>query len=429
MRIPIPILLIGAGQQGARAYASYALRRPEDMQVVALVEPDEERCHRVAASHKIPHKRRFYRWQDLLTAPQLADIAIVTTPDHIRVPIIQSLLEIGYHVMVETPMTLNPIDCLRLLGIAHHARGKLLLSHPLRHTAFYRALHDIVHSGRLGNVISYKHERLIPFWRTGHQFVRNPNWQWDDNPMMMLEGIHEFDLMQWIIDDRVERISSVGSLRDFVPDNAPMENLPPLHCVDDCPIEAECPFSAIGTYVERRFQNMPQKGFPHSAVAEGDESQSAMVQAVEESVWGDCVYHANTSLIDNQSVMLKTSKGINASLTLKGHSIRDQRLISIDGSKGSVQAEFIGVDSHLTFYDYATKQENTIQFRIGDNGHGGEHGSMGNLVRMMRGEVEPLTLIEDVIGAHLLAFAAEEARISEQVINFNDFQQQLQESL
>jgi len=416
---PIPVVLIGAGQRGTEAYSSYALRRPEEIRVVAVADPNETRRQRMAEAHQIPPKRRFRTWQDLLDNPMMGEAALICTPDDLHVAPAIGAMEMGYHVVVETPLAPTPQDCFKLIHAAEVQRKLLMITHVLRYTAFYRALHDIVQSGRLGQIINYQQHYALPFWLTAHRFVRGN----ERSPFILAVGCHEFDLMQWILKEPIQTVSSVGAQQHFHLETAPIANVPE-RCIDNCPIEPECPFSAMGTYLERRFPGMPANGFPYTALADGDETPAKLVHAVEESKWGRCVYHLGTPVADHQSVILQTQSGVTATVTISGHGASEGRVIRIDGSHGSIVAEFIGLDSHITVTDHATGKNNNINFRIGPTGHGGDHGLMGTLVKILREETASLVTAHQVINSHLLAFAAEESRLSQQVIDFPTFQRQ-----
>jgi predicted dehydrogenase len=417
---PIAVVLVGAGQRGARTYASYALRRPEEMRLVAVAEPDDVRRNQLGDEHNIPYKRRFRSWEDLLDAPLLGDVALICTPDDLHLQPSIYALRAGYHVLLETPIALTIADCLQLVQTTQSAHQQLIVSHALRYTAFYRALHDIIASHRVGKIISYKQDRLIPLWYSAHQFIRNPQRTGGENPILLMEGVHELDLMLWLLKEDIETVGAVGSSRYFDLSHAPAPNIPPS-CVESCPIEAECPFSAVGTYLEKRYRGMPQKGFPYSVLADGDETQPTLVAAIEQTDWGKCVYHYQTQLVDHQTILIKSPSGVNVTLTINAHSPIDERTIQIDGSQGSLTAEFVGLESRIRFYDHATGKENIINFRLGPYGHGGDHGLLGNLVKVLRGEAESLTLASQTIRAHLLAFAAEEARQQDRVCHFPSY--------
>ncbi len=291
------MVLIGAGQRGARTLANFALRRPEEMRLVAVAEPNETRRNWIAQAHQIPSKRCFHSWEDLLAAPLMADMVIVAHPDELHAQTTIHALQAGYHALVTSPLAPQMIDCLEMVETATATDKHLILNHSLRYTAFYRALHDILKTGRLGRIINYRQERRLPFWYTAHQFIRQPHTPRLQNPILFADGIHEFDLLLWLLRENMTHVSSVGTLRPFTPAQAPLANIPP-RCLDECPLEAECPYSAIGAYLEKRFAGMPQQGFPYTTLADGDESESSILQQVENGNWGACVYHQHQELID-----------------------------------------------------------------------------------------------------------------------------------
>ncbi|NJL92652.1 MAG: hypothetical protein HC915_02445 [Anaerolineae bacterium] len=59
-----------------------------------------------------------------------------------------------------------------MIQAAARAGKYLVVSHPLRYTAFYRALHDILHSGRLGEVVTYSQHYALAFWHMAHRYIR-----------------------------------------------------------------------------------------------------------------------------------------------------------------------------------------------------------------------------------------------------------------
>ena len=415
--MPIPVVLIGAGQRGIHAYASYALRKPEELRITAVAEPDDERRNQLGDAHNIPFARRFRSWEALLAAPLFGDAVLVCNPDEQHAAAAIGALQAGYHVMVDTPIAFSAATCTQLGDIAGQTRQHLILSHNLRYTAFYRALKDIVNSGRLGTIQKYQHDRAVPLWQVAHQYLRTPYWQNTANPILFTEGLHDLDLVLWLLDENIVSINAASSTRRFRTQDAP-DSTVPHRCIDDCPIESDCPFSAIGTYLDRRFRSMPQKGYPYVTPASNDGSSGMLRHAIESGPWGNCVYHTNREIVDQQSILLNTPSQANVVLNINATSPEDARTIQIEGSKGTLLAEFIGLESHITVVNHDSKKENKINFRIGSGAHGGDHGLLGNLVKMLRGEADSLTLAPESIQAHLLAFAVEEARHAQHAVTF-----------
>src|SRR3954467_9787157 len=84
-----------------------------------------------------------------------------------------------------------------------------------------------------------------------HRFVRG-NWRNEglSSPMILAKFCHDLDILTWNLASPVKRLSSVGSLIHYRPESVGPEI--PLRCTDGCPIEPNCAFSAIGTYLEMR---------------------------------------------------------------------------------------------------------------------------------------------------------------------------------
>ena len=77
----ITAVLIGAGLRGGWVYAAYAQSHPEDLKIVAVTEPDEERRNLIAEVHGIPEERCYQDYRELLEEEKMADCALVCTQD------------------------------------------------------------------------------------------------------------------------------------------------------------------------------------------------------------------------------------------------------------------------------------------------------------------------------------------------------------
>src|SRR3954464_5553556 len=98
MSRPLELVLIGAGNRGARAYASYALEHPDELRFVAVAEPDPLRRHRFADEHDLDDAQCYSTWEELIAHGQLGSAAIVTTQDQMHVAPTVAALDAGYDV-------------------------------------------------------------------------------------------------------------------------------------------------------------------------------------------------------------------------------------------------------------------------------------------------------------------------------------------
>jgi len=71
MSQPLEVVLIGAGQRGARAYGPYAHKHPEQLRFVAVAEPNPIRRQKFAEEHDIDDSRCFESWEELLAMGKL----------------------------------------------------------------------------------------------------------------------------------------------------------------------------------------------------------------------------------------------------------------------------------------------------------------------------------------------------------------------
>jgi predicted dehydrogenase len=165
-------VLIGAGSRGYGAYGPYALAHPDEICFTAVAEPHEARRARFAQAHTIPAERQFGTWEDLLARGKIADTALICTLDRLHAAPCVAALEAGYDVLLEKPMATTLADCVQLVRTAERTGRLLQICHVLRYTAFFSALHEIVTSGRLGEIITVEHRENVVYWHMAHSFVR-----------------------------------------------------------------------------------------------------------------------------------------------------------------------------------------------------------------------------------------------------------------
>ena len=435
---PLELALIGAGQRGAVAYASYATAHPEQVRIVAVAEPDPVRRQRVAEQHDIDDEHTFESWEELIAAGQLGQGALVTTQDQMHVAPAVAALQAGYDVLLEKPMAHTLEGCVKLVQTAE-ATGKVLqICHVLRYSPFWRTLHGVLDSGRLGDIITVEHRENVAYWHMAHSFVRG-NWRNKalSSPMILAKCCHDLDILTWNLPQPVARLSSVGSLLHYRSASVGAEI--PLRCTDGCPIEQECPFSAIGIYLDYRpFANLRQNAaaagidparpnvWPFSVVAD-DPTYENRLAGLQNGPYGRCVYHCDNDVVDHQVVTMELQNGASVVMVMHGHSNEEHRSMRYDGTRATLRARF-GHQSEITVHDHASGRVEHVAIPEVGSGHGGgDHGLMADFVAVLRGETEALTSARVSLESHLLAFAAEEARLEHSVVEMAEFRQRAEE--
>ena len=128
-------------------------------------------------THDIAPDMVFEDWQSMLRTPgRKAATMINCTMDRAHFESTMQMLDQGYDVLLEKPMTPVLLENLQLVQKAE-ATGRLLqVCHVLRYTPFWQALRSVVQSGKLGRIISISHRENLIYYHMAHSFVRG-NWR------------------------------------------------------------------------------------------------------------------------------------------------------------------------------------------------------------------------------------------------------------
>ncbi len=423
---PLKLALIGAGNRGAQVYAKYALQQPHQAQIVAVAEPVTVRREQVAAEYAIPTENVFTTWEDLFNRPQLADAVIIATPDAYHTGPALAALRGGYDVLLEKPMATTLKDCVTLARTADEHNRVLMIAHVLRYAPFFVTLNAIVRSEQLGDIVTIEHRENVAYYHMAHSFVRG-NWRNTtlSSPMILAKCCHDLDLLIWMLSgETFTRLSSVGSLRHFRPENAPRSEVP-LRCTDGCPIEEECPFFAPMIYLDQKPFGGQSDGprWPMITLADGDVSRVALQNALEQGPYGRCVYHCDNDVVDHQIVLLETDKKTSVALVMHGHSHEEGRTLRFDGTRATLFGQFVHGRQTITIHEHGTDKVETFSIPQDVGAHGG--GDMRLMEAFVQAVTETrrdaLTNARTSLESHLLAFAAEQARIEGVVINLEDY--------
>jgi predicted dehydrogenase len=419
MKKPITAVLIGAGLRGTFAYGPYALAHPDELEFVAIAEPDPVRRAQFATAHDIPAERQFASWEDVLTQPQMADVVFNMTQDQMHYESSLAALAAGYDMLLEKPMTNTLAETVALVQSAEENGRLLQICHVLRYTPFFATLHDILATGRLGDIITVEHRENVVYWHMAHSFVRG-NWRntAQSSPMILAKCCHDLDILYWNIGQPVKRLHSFGSLSHYRPEKAPAGAT--LRCTDGCPVD--CKWDARKLYL-----NMHHTGWPIQALGT-DLSEAGRLKALQEGWYGRCVYQCDNDVVDHQTVNMEFVDGSSVVLFMHGHSYEESRTMRYDGTRASLRGIFRHSSGTLDIHDHATGLKESVPVPTASSGHGGgDFGVVRSFVQAMRGEKAALTSARESLESHLMAFAAEESRLKGTVVDMADFRQRAED--
>lgn len=412
---PVTAVILGAGNRG-RVYGTYAIQHPREFSVVAIADPDPLKRQRAASEHDLPPEACYNTWEDLIAAGKQADVLINCTMDQMHLDSTIAAMDAGYDVLLEKPMAHTLSDCVRLVQAAED-RGRLLqICHVLRYSPFWQALRQVVQSGRLGRIISLDHRENLVYWHMAHSFVRG-NWRnlATSAPMILAKCCHDLDILHWILRDPVVWLSSFGSLTYFRPENAPA-GAPP-RCTDGCPAAETCKYEATRLYAH------DGDSFTLNAVSVIPKAE-ARLEALKTGWYGRCVYQCDNDAVDHQSIAMETASGTTINFLMQGQGDEEGRTMRWDGTKATLYGRFVQGREMIEIRDHlsGTIEQIPIIHRDSSGHGGGDFGVIQSFLNALTGEPdESVTTARESLESHLLAFAAEEARLTHKTIHMPEY--------
>ena len=412
-------VLIGAGQRGM-VYARYAHQKGHE--IAAVAESDPVRREIAAAEFDIPSERQFDSGAALLAEDRMGEAAIIATMDrdhyHEAIP----AMEKGYHLLLEKPISPFPEETLAIEKAAERTGRHITVCHVLRYSPFFREIRKVIAEGKIGRVITIQHNENIGNWHIAHSFVRG-NWRRSDlsSPLIMQKSCHDMDLLVWLTGSKCSSVASFGDLTYFRKENAP-EGAAERCC--DCPLKDECRFSAYRSY-------LPLAGNWPAAVLTDDQSEAGLREAIRTGPYGRCVYHCDNNVCDHQVTILKFENGVTATFSLSGFTNLMTRTMKIMGEDGEIRAsEAENVIEVTRFAGNSTEKSESeiIRPEQPTSGHnGGDSGIIDDFLSMMEGrDSVSATEIHESVESHMMACAAEEARLTGKVVNLAEFRKRVE---
>ncbi|KAJ2368295.1 hypothetical protein IW150_005448 [Coemansia sp. RSA 2607] len=417
---PVKVAIVGCGNRGS-IYSSYALVSKK-MQVVAIADHNESRRKPLQEQHGIPDKNCHLSWQNLLSAPKIADAVLICIHDMEHETAAILFAGKGYHILLEKPMATTLSGCWDVYKAARANNVMLAICHVLRYTPYNRKVKEIVDSGILGNVVGIQHMEPVGHYHFAHSYVRG-NWRKEEESSfsLMTKSCHDIDIILYFMGNNCTRVSSFGGISHFKKGNKPSDAGDAKRCTD-CSFETRCPYSAKKIYLEPAQRGF--KGWPLNAVADVIDIEN-IGNALREGPYGRCVYESDNDVCDNQVVNIEFGDNRYASFSMvaftKDICVRKTRIFGTlgeligDGDKSIEVYDFLSHKS--TFHEPDPVPENL-------SGHGG--GDMGLISAFVDAVAmkNPSLLSSDAqssLDAYLVVFAAEEARRTGTVIDLNKF--------
>ena len=201
--IKVAILGFGGIAQSAHLPAYVELEKEGKAKLVAVCDIDPARfdtklsINLAEAKDTLPESvHRYTDWHEMIKIEEI-DMVDICLPTFLHADTAIELLNGGYHVLSEKPMSLCYEDCLRMCKAAETSGNRLMIGQCIRFCDQYTFLKDAVEDGRFGKIKTGLFRRMS----------RPPIWGWDNwfmdyeraHGCVLDMHIHDIDFIQYTL--------------------------------------------------------------------------------------------------------------------------------------------------------------------------------------------------------------------------------------
>ena len=256
---------------------------------------------------------------------------LIATPENMHFEPCMKAIEAGYNVLLEKPIAQTLPECVRIAEAARRKGVIVGVCHVLRYHPYFIKIKEIVDSGELGEIISISHIASVGLDRTTHGFVRGM-WRKEEvtNPMLISKCCHDIDFLLWLTEGTLPeallvRVAPLVSARKRP---GPRQ----YGCID-CPVEKECPYSAVDLYYNRR------DWISNFDVPEGSTLDEVLLRELRTGSYGRCVFRCDNDVVDHQIVSMEMDNEITISFSMDTFTLGDQRETHIRLTRGEIDGD------------------------------------------------------------------------------------------
>ena len=202
---------IGAGGN-ATLHGRRMLALKNDVEVVALADPNPSSRENFASSLHVPDIPRFENHREMLARTEL-DAVVVSTPHTLHFGQVKDALNAGLHVLVEKPMTCTTREAEELLSLAKDQKRILQVSYQRHFQPDFIYIKEAIARGDIGRLTSVT-ASLYQNWKQ----LSTGTWRQDPalsgGGFLMDSGSHIIDVLLWTTGMTPAEVRCIMHMRD-----------------------------------------------------------------------------------------------------------------------------------------------------------------------------------------------------------------------
>lgn len=306
-------------------------------------------------------------------------------------------------ILLEKPVATSLKDCRRIWeSYITDPEQLIAVGFVLRYTPFYSKIKEIVDSHQIGKVLSIEaSEWLGPTltylfkreWRRFEKFA---------GPMIVEKCSHDMDILNWLADSKVRKVSSFATQTRFTPDAKAAEYCHVCKLFDDCRYNAYkmAPFTAGNKLVTKMRKD-------------------------DGAINDLCVFNSEKDTPDQQVVIIEYENGVLANFCLSTDQPESGRSIRINGTDGQLYGSLKDDTITIKYHKKDANGKNIVEeIRVehDKSGHSGGDSILGEYFEAMLNDdpVEVRAGLKEGIDACLIGFAAEISRHEGRIVEMRE---------
>jgi predicted dehydrogenase len=218
----IRVGIIGAGQIVRVRHLPEVLANP-DAVLAGICDINEERVNELAKEF---NTKAYTDYKEMVQEPDI-DAIVVAATNKLHAVMTIDALNAGKHVLCEKPMATTLEDAQNMLDAAKKSGKQLMLGNNQRLEASHQKAREILASGKLGKILSFR----TTFGHPGSEdwAVEGLNTWFYKKDVAGLGvlgdlGIHKLDLIRWLLDDDFDQVVAFAdTLSKTYPNGKPID--------------------------------------------------------------------------------------------------------------------------------------------------------------------------------------------------------------
>jgi predicted dehydrogenase len=338
--------------------------------VVGLLDIDQARLAAYAARTDLDVPRYRPEEFDRMVAETRPDGVIVAGPDGTHADHIIRALAHDLAVISEKPLVIDCAQAAAVLAAERASRASVRVGHNMRYTAAHRRLKGLLDSGAIGRVTNVE---FVYNLDTDHGASYFRRWNRDralSGGLTITKGCHHFDLINWLLGDRPERVFAFGARNNYGADSPHDPARVDGRAYTPAERQARCPYHRRGhtdaSAAETLGRRDPAGPLPYTV--QYDQARPLSI------------FDPEIAIEDTYSVVIRYRRGASVSYAMNCSAAWEGYQLGINGTHGRLETTHytaparcpFPVAAHQTIAHYPLFGEpRTYEAAPGYGGHGG----------------------------------------------------------